>query len=194
MRIHLIRHGMTVANEQKLYCGATDLPLSETGIADLIRLRDQGIYPNHTDGSLFFTSGLLRTDHTLDLLYSPEHRHVLPQLAEFNFGSFEMQSYEMLKNHSDYQAWITDETGEVGCPGGDSKQNFMSRVLKGYEILTGNQTPDTDIFAVCHGGVIACIMEYLCPNSRNFYEWQPNPGRGYTLVYISGKLDRYETI
>ena len=27
-KIYLIRHGATVANEQKLYCGRSDLPLS----------------------------------------------------------------------------------------------------------------------------------------------------------------------
>ena len=39
MIIYLIRHGKTAANEQHLYCGSTDLPLSEEGLAELQALR-----------------------------------------------------------------------------------------------------------------------------------------------------------
>ena len=35
-RIHLIRHGATVANLQNLYCGKSDLPLAPEGEADTI--------------------------------------------------------------------------------------------------------------------------------------------------------------
>ena len=34
MIIYLIRHGKTEANERHLYCGSTDLPLSDAGIAE----------------------------------------------------------------------------------------------------------------------------------------------------------------
>jgi hypothetical protein len=37
-------------------------------------------------------------------------------------------------------------------------------------------------------------MEYLYPNRQNFYEWQPKPGLGYTLVYVSGELHTYKKI
>ena len=37
--LYLIRHGKTEANEQHLYCGSTDLSLSDTGRAELERLR-----------------------------------------------------------------------------------------------------------------------------------------------------------
>ena len=36
MRLILIRHGKTEANEKHLYCGSTDLPLSEAGKAALL--------------------------------------------------------------------------------------------------------------------------------------------------------------
>ena len=38
MRIYLIRHGKTEANERRLYCGSTDLPLSRQGAAELAQL------------------------------------------------------------------------------------------------------------------------------------------------------------
>ena len=39
MTIYLIRHGKTEANELHLYCGSTDLPLSQSGREELRRIR-----------------------------------------------------------------------------------------------------------------------------------------------------------
>jgi alpha-ribazole phosphatase len=192
LEIHLIRHGKTIANEKNLYCGQTDLPLSESGTAELTALKEQGLYPKHAD--LYFTSGLLRTEQTLDLLHNDVHRDALPQLAEFHFGEFEMKSYEELKEQIDYQTWITDETGLVACPGGECKQKFTSRVLEGLKMITQSARKGKDLVVVCHGGTITCIMEHLYPNSRNFYEWQPNPGRGYTLFYSFFGFGNYKPI
>lgn len=181
MTIHLIRHGKTLANEKKLYCGQTDLPLSEQGAAALLALKAQSIYP--VDVDLFFTSGLLRTEETLALLYGSVPREALPRLAEFRFGLFEMKSYEELKEQADYRAWISDETGLIACPQGDCRQDFTKRVLSGYAIL---REKTGTVLAVCHGGVIVCIMDELFPGIRHFYEWQPEPGRGYSITYGAG--------
>lgn len=172
---------MTFASEKKLYCGQSDLPLSEQGAASLLELKQQGIYPKSAD--MFFTSGLLRAENTLELLYGPVHRQVLLQLAEYKFGIFEMKSYEELKKQAEYQAWIADETGLVTCPGGESRQEFTHRVLAGFGVLTEKTRQNETTLAVCHGGVIVAIMEHLFPSTRRFYEWQPEPGRGYSITY-----------
>jgi len=191
MQIHLIRHGKTKATEQKLYCGVTDIPLSDNGVAELLDLKEQGIYPKCTNH--YFTSGLIRAEQTLDLLYGSVSREALPQLMEFNFGDFEMKSYDMLKDEPDYQAWITDDEGQTFCPKGENKKIFTNRVLEGYELLKAHSQHSTAC-AVVHGGVIVCIMEHLFPNSRNFYEWQPEPGRGYTLTYTADGLIQYKEL
>lgn len=185
MKIHLLRHGKTAANQQRLYCGATDIPLAPEGIAELATLKTQNIYPCFTGE--FFTSGLQRTTQTLGVLYGAVKSTPLPQCAEFHFGAFEMQSYDMLKNDPSYQQWITDEAGTFECPGGESRVVFTQRVLAGYEIL---QQCSTDVLLVCHGGVIATLMDSIYPNTQNFYQWQPAPGRGYTITVGEG----YEAI
>jgi len=189
MQIHLVRHGKTSANEKRLYCGQTDLPLSENGFSEITLLTKQGVYPR---ADIFFTSGLLRAEQTLQLIYGEINRITDPRISEFNFGLFEMKSYDELKDRADYQAWITDETGGVQCPRGESKRQFETRVLAGYNALVEEtrNSKKVSAFVVCHGGVIACIMEYLHPGTRNFYERQPQPGRGYTL--FSDKM--YEPI
>ena len=64
-KLYLIRHGKTQANLEHRYCGSTDLPLSPQGIEELQNL--------HYDisGVRFLTSGMLRTEETLQLLFGP---------------------------------------------------------------------------------------------------------------------------
>ena len=188
MKIHLIRHGKTVANERRLYCGQTDLTLTDVGRSELLLLKNQGIYPPNAD--LYFTSGLLRTEETLELLYGNVKRQSLPMLRELDFGSFELRCYEELENNPDYQAWITDKTDLVRTPGGENKKDFLERVITEYNNLANGQGSK---LVICHGGVIACIMEFLFPDRKNFYEWQPKPGRGYTIMY-SQNMPHYKNI
>ena len=194
MEISLIRHGKTAANEKRLYCGQTDLPLTESGIEEIALLKTQGIYP--IGEYIFFTSGLLRTEQTLDIIYGEVKRKAVPDISEFKFGLFEMKSYEELKEQEDYQAWITDETGDYQCPRGESKNQFEKRIISGFSYIlnTVRQDKINSAFIVCHGWTIAVIMEHLYPNTQNFYEWQPKPGHGYTLAYDSGTHHIYKKI
>ena len=188
MELYLVRHGKTRANEQRLYCGQTDLPLSPEGAAEITLLKSRGIYPVPAD--LFFTSGLCRTDQTLDIIYGPVQRTALPLLAEYNFGEYEMRGHEELLDREDYRLWIADETGTVLCPGGESRKQFEERVIEGYNRIMNEVrlTGSGSAFAACHGGTIARVMEYLRPDTRDFYGWQPVPGRGYTLLFSGEKL------
>jgi len=183
IEIYLIRHGLTEANEKKLYCGKTDLPLSENGVKEIEDLKNQNIYPEKPE--IFFTSGLIRTSQTIDIIYGNAEFIIEPLIQEYNFGLFEMKSYEQLKEDEDYQSWITDETGDFGCPDGESKNQFNQRVQKGYANILNitKQNGVNSAMISCHGGVIVNMMESLMPNVKNFYEWQPKAGRGYALVY-----------
>jgi len=57
MKIYLIRHGKTTANEKHLYCGSTDLPLSENGIKELRQIK----YDINIKNTEFITSNMQRT-------------------------------------------------------------------------------------------------------------------------------------
>jgi len=219
--IYLIRHGRTEANAGRLYCGSSDIPLSADGVAEITRLKDEGIYPHYVD--LCFTSGMLRTVETMGIIYGSKEEldgtieefdgsieapsgtaasgHiVLTGLQEYHFGFFEMQSYEMLKDRGDYQAWIADETGGVSCPGGESRNQFNKRVTEAFvEILShigveSRMRERRRAAVFTHGGVITSIMDHLWPGTRGFYEWQPEPGRGYALVYEDRQSRQYRLI
>ncbi|MBQ8796932.1 MAG: histidine phosphatase family protein [Oscillospiraceae bacterium] len=172
MTIYLIRHGKTEANEKHLYCGSTDLPLSETGKAELQNL--------HYDikNVRFITSGMKRTNETLRILFGDVPYKVDSRFKEVDFGIFEMHSYEELKDTSDYQTWLSDNNEANVPPEGESGEQMKERVLAAFSEIK------EDTCIITHGGVIAAIMEHLFPNAqKNRYEWQPSPGRGYQVNY-----------
>lgn len=197
MRIHIIRHGKTFANENKLYCGKTDISLSGNGINELIYLKKEINYPL---GEIYITSGLKRANETLNILYNRENDIIINEFEEFNFGEFEMKGFEELKSNELYNQWLNDYDNYV-LPNGESKKIFENRVLNGFEkikkleqimALDKTNKVEKDIVIICHGGVIATIMDYLFNNENNFYEWQPNYGRGYTIEVNEKCMNYYK--
>ena len=178
MRLYLIRHGLTEANLRRLYYGATDLPLCEEGIQGILAAKARGLYPDRA-GLKLYTSGLLRTEQTLSLIYGDVPHEALPAWAEMDFGAFEMKSYEELKNNPDYIRWIEDESGELACPGGETNNQALARFTAGLKLL---RERNQDALVITHGGVIARLMGRLFPGEpRHFYQWQPRAGEGYRI-------------
>ena len=193
MRLHLLRHGRTTANERGLYCGQTDIPVSEAGLRLLEEYKEQNIYPKDVD--LFFTSGFIRPMQTIEKIYGAVEAEIIPELAEFCFGDFEMKTHGQLDKMSEYRDWLGDETGLIVCPGGESRKQFTERALKGYGILLKKAGENVEnVLLASHGGTIACIMSGVFPDIKSYYDWIPEPGRGFTLIFESGGLKGYETI
>ena len=171
MTIYLIRHGKTEANERRLYCGSTDLPLSERGREEL-----KDLHYDIRDVS-FLTSGMRRANETLELLFGAVSYDTDPRLREVNFGAFEMRGYEELKDDPSYQNWITGDNERNVPPGGESGAQMTQRVLAAFSELR------EDTCIVTHGGVIAAIMAHLFPEAgKHRYQWQPKNGHGYILA------------
>lgn len=174
MILYLIRHGKTAANEAHLYCGSTDLPLSEAGLEEL-----RGLSYSLPPDPRFYTSGMLRTEQTLTALFGPVAHTAVPELREMDFGVFEMRSYEMLREDPAYLAWISGDNEKNTAPGGESGVQMTRRAWAAYqEIAERGQNS----VLVTHGGVIAAIMAELFPaEGKNRYQWQSAPGHGYRI-------------
>ena len=184
-QILLLRHGRTRANEEHLYCGSTDLPLSEEGRKCLMQKR--GVYG--TEWESFYTSGLIRTKETMELLFGEQKTaKAEPDLKEMDFGDFEGKSYEMLKDDQAYREWISGDNERNICPGGESGEQMRKRVLSALDRVLQSD-PAKRIVIVTHGGPIAAIMQQLFPEKNlNRYEWQPECGEGYLLRITGSSL------
>lgn len=188
--LYLLRHSLTEANEKRLYAGRSDLPLSPAGRALAEDAAGRLALP---ECDVYITSGMRRADETLARLtrYGPDAR--LSDLREMDFGRFEMQCHDALKDDADYQRWIMDETGEVCCPGGESTGAFQARARRGGAALLDMAWENAMV--VCHGGVIVALMEMWFPGTgRHFYEWQPAPCRGWRVTFEGRTPVAYEAI
>ena len=201
-QIHLIRHGITIGNRDRLFYGASDIELAEEGIQALKEQVEAGLYPYDEKGD-FYTSGMIRTEQTMALIYGEREHEVIDEFREVHCGVYEMKSFAELKDNENFQAWIKDGTGQTVPEGGESIVQFNERVQEGFRRLVGQHQlkelsvrhaggPATST-VVCHGGVICAILqENTGEPLDNFFKWMPDPGHGYTLNMENGKIVSYE--
>ena len=191
--LYLIRHGKTYCNEERLYCGSSDISLSDKGIEELKLLKERNIYPKC---NLNYTSGAKRANETFELLYGHKNYGVKKDFFEYNFGDFELKSYEILKENKDYINWITDNTEEVCCPKGESKLQFYKRIKIAFKDLLREikDSGESEALLLCHGGTIGTLLWLFYDNSKNFYEYQPSCGGGYRLKVSFDKEIKIEVI
>ncbi len=178
-RLVLLRHGSTEANEKWLYCGQTDVSLSENGVQALQEKRLRGGYP---DISAFrvYTSGMKRTEETLFELFGPVDHEAVPDLREISFGVYEMRDYYALEKEPGFLDWLNDSQRQAP-PGGESGEAMGERVLKAFYALADR---GEDMLLLVHGGTIVHIMTALFPEeNKGRYDWQPSGGEGYEVEY-----------
>lgn len=186
MKLLLIRHGKTMANEKHLYCGSTDLSLSEQGRQELA-----GRTVAVPENCRYLSSGMARANETLELLFPGVNYENNPGFREVDFGIFEMKSYEMLKEDPAYQAWLTGDNMANTPPGGESGNSMTERVMAAFRELVDRGENGV---LVTHGGVIAALMEHLFPQeNKNRYQWQSPNGGGYLLTFEDGTW-AYDTV
>ena len=194
--IHLIRHSITEGNIKRWYYGASDVPLLKEGIDLINELKEKGIYPK-SEGASIYTSGMLRTEQTMETIYGKVPHEVIEELREFNFGDFEAKDYDELMKDERFVFWVSDKTNKLPAPNGDSRELFSKRVQKGFNKLIEihrlsdlshrHDRKPSQTIVVCHGGVIGNIMNRLFPGQReDMFRWIPDPGHGYTIEMNDG--------
>ncbi|CCW30541.1 adenosylcobalamin/alpha-ribazole phosphatase [Xenorhabdus nematophila] len=163
MRFFLVRHGQTQANIDDVFCGKTDLPLTQTGI-------NQALYVSEALKNIPFQSihcsERKRTRQTAQII-SPSSILSLPKiisdyrLNELDFGAWELCHHADIAK-DDPQAW-SQWLGDWqnGCPtGGEPFKNFEERVGKYAEELHSAIT-EANHLIVAHQGVLGLLLAKL---------------------------------
>lgn len=176
LKIYLIRHGQTPGNKLSRYIGTTDESLSEEG-RDFLEKLD---YPMP---DALYVSPLFRCVETAGILFPEKEMHIIEELSECDFGEFENKNYKELSENENYQKWI-DSNGTLPFPGGESRENFKRRSLKGFQKAVAQCIREEVNTAalVIHGGTIMNIMEEYGDRQRTFYEWHVKNGGGYQVT------------
>ena len=179
--IDFIRHSITEGNLKVWHYGWLDIPLADEGVALLHQNSEKGIYPS-CEGKKLYTSGMVRTEQTFELIYGKRPHEMISELKELNFGEFEGHTYEELKERPQYIQWIENKTDKYAMPGGESKMQFRNRVAAGLKLLLDRAE---DALVVCHGGVISVIMSecFGYDPEKGIYAYLPDPAHGYTVRF-----------
>jgi len=178
-QIHLLRHGQTDEAAQGKYIGHTDVPLSDTGRAELALLRELGDWP---EPDVLFCSPLLRCLESAKLLFPEKKPLVIDGLIECSFGEFEDRSAAELESHPVFSDWLAGEPG-AEPPFGESSEAFAARVCKCFlQIVQGLlKTGTTNAAILTHGGVIMTILANFGLPEAPMHEWMTPCGCGFTL-------------
>ncbi|MCQ2548073.1 MAG: histidine phosphatase family protein [Clostridia bacterium] len=200
--IYFIRHGKTEGTEKGWYYGQADLHLVQEGIDHTKQLAQEGTYPDGEDAQ-FVTTGLNRTEQTLNIIYGDVDHHVIPELQEMNFGDYECKTFKECDADPAFMSWCEDVTGMVAFPNGESRAEFKKRIHRGLDKLKGyhqlkefshrHSGKDANTVMICHGGVISTCMRFLLDKENDtMWDWCPEPGHGFRVDFEDGKVKGYE--
>lgn len=176
MKISLIRHGRTIANEKGIYAGL-ETPLSPRGAEDLRNLK----FPCP---EILLTSPATRARETATILFGREGE-VEDRLLEISYGEFEGLSFqEAEKNYpKECAAWIQNPYKNPP-PGGESISMLLSR-LEG--LLKDFKKKDRDLVCVTHEGVIRGILALVLQNPSAYFKFKIVNG-GLTKIEAKGSF------
>ena len=169
--IGLLRHGLTVWNEEKRIQGSSDSPLSSVGIKQTNQWTQ---YLSLTDWDLLLASDLGRVQQTVAIINQKLGLPVIwdKRLREINWGQWEgMRLEDVRKNYLDE---ITEQTlagWEFRAPDGESRKETLHRARQSL-VEAVQKFPGTKILVVCHLGIIKCLLydimgKLFLPSEKN---------------------------
>jgi broad specificity phosphatase PhoE len=157
--VTLVRHGETTGQSSTRYYGATDVPLSEVGCAQMRRVR-AALARSGFDA--VFTSRLRRSVEAAEIIAGDGTPVVqVPAFDEVNFGRWEGMTREEIaaRDPDNFHAW--QNRGADFCyPGGESRRAFQARVAGALRGILHERPGAKGLFVV-HKGVIAVILSEL---------------------------------
>ena len=179
-RISVIRHGVTEANENGIYIGKTDLPLSAKGAADLAAKMDEFDYPSvHR----VYTSPLLRCRETADILFPETEIVPVDDFLELDLGEFEGKTVDELIKRDDYKAWLKGGK-DVRPPKGESLEEMTARTYTGLHnvIMDMMESGLTHCALITHAGIISNMLAGFGLPKYSPSQINTEPGGGFDIL------------
>lgn len=167
MELYVARHGETEWNAAERLCGRTDLPLNETGKAQVAALADK-LWQEAKTIDLIIASPMTRAQQTAMILAERLGTSVETdeRLIEQNYGVYEggsIQNSDFLENRKQFA---------YRYPNGESMMQVAFRV---YGFLNDLRNRDSlrRVMLVSHGGTCRVLNTYF-EDVRNeeFFQWR----------------------
>lgn len=196
MKLILVRHGLSEANQRAVVTGTPDDPLSPAGTAQVQDTGDllacAGFHPEQC-----YASHWKRARESAARIAPGNAFHIDTRLGETNAGEVaEWPLSRFLATHSDF---YSDHRRPY--PGGESHQQLNERVLAWLEEVR-LPCEGKRVLAVTHAGPIACLLQHalgipmerfpalLARNaSLSVIEYGPAEPRGKVLAFSQSSAE-----
>jgi len=182
-KIIFIRHGQTDWNAKMIYCGSSDVCLSQKGRAQVRELKkvflNQGV-------DKIYCSNKKRALETAKIIFGKEKIVELEDLREMHFGVFEGLTYKQIqkKYPQAYKRWLHDPFS-VTIPKGENLKDFKKRILQAVRKIMRSEKGKT-VAVVCHGGAISIFLTHL-QKSKEFWRQIPSSASVSVVECQNGK-------
>lgn len=180
MNIYIIRHAQTTMNAKgKVFSGATNVSLSQTGIEVTKELSKNQLWTNIDHA---FITPLVRTRETADILF-PSYipRTVIQEFAEMDFGDYEGRVMTP-DNQNDpiFNKWL-NAPEKLTFPNGD---NLMFHAKDAYNALLNIaiQAKYENIAIVSHATTIRLMLSLLITGKVNHFRKIPCDNSCVSLI------------
>jgi len=153
MRLYLVRHGESVANEMKVYAGQTDVALTENG-----RRQARQIQPvlGQINFDKVYSSDLSRAAETQRLAIPGVEGERTPLLREYTVGTLEGMGFSEVRER---YGTAVSRTRDYTPYGGENPEMVCDRLR---EFLSGLETQNWEnVAAFAHNGIMIAMMEIV---------------------------------
>lgn len=177
IRVLLIRHGQTFGNTLHRYIGSSDEPLCEAGIKKLMQSR------HFPEVKTVYTSPLLRTRQTAELIFPNAKQICCEQLREMDFGDFDNRSPDEMADDAAYRQWVESNCLDK-CPNGEDMESFSQRTCAAFCSIIDNaiNTGEKELYIVAHGGSLMSIMNRFTKEDKPPFFWFADNGCGWLIT------------
>lgn len=177
-KLILVRHGESELNTENIFFGHLDPKLTKQGVDQAQKTKEILSEVNYKK---IYSSPLKRALETTEIINMSENKiNLVEELKELNFGILEGLTYkEILKKYpEDALKWEKDwQTYDYQT--GESVQQLQKRCVSFVESL---DLSEGNIIAVCHWGVINCILShYFSGGLEGYWKFSPNYA-GITVI------------
>ncbi len=178
--IYIMRHGLTDANENGVYIGKTDLPLSEAGREALEDKYEQLDYPKV---QRVYSSPLERALQSAEILFPDRELVIVDDLREMDFGVFEGLPADELVNLDSFKKWLKGGLDNPP-PNGETLRSMMLRCYSALNLMIMDMMKNgiTEAGAVTHSGILMNMLSCFGLPKRKPMEYACEPGEGYEIL------------
>ncbi len=178
-KITFLRHGRTEANENGVYIGKTDWPLSDAGREELEEKYDMHSYPKV---ERVYSSPLLRALQSSEILFPDREIVICDEMTEMDFGIFEGLAVNDLMELDSYHKWLKGGLDNPP-PNGESLRNMMDRTLSGLNLIIMNMMKENihEAGVVTHSGILMNTMACFGLPKMKPMDFACEPGEGWQI-------------